>query len=113
MKLSVPWSSAYNLASGTREGSRGARHEGAEGGARTCRFTTIAHNVVRACNVQRIKIFIVLPRVRAGDASCRLDSLLDRFFFKHPLRASRAVSQRPSGQSRPRFQNSFRAIKKK
>lgn len=76
MKLSVPRSNAYNLASGTRKGSRGPRHEGAEEGYETCRFTTIAHNVLRACNVQRIKIFIVLPRVR--DAPClrsRLDLL--------------------------------------
>lgn len=35
MKLSVPRSGAYNLASDTPEGSRGARHEGARGGEGT------------------------------------------------------------------------------
>jgi len=59
-------------------------------------------------------IYRPASRIRARDASCRLASLLSRFFFKHPLRASRAVSQRPySGHCRPRFQNNFQAIEKK
>lgn len=69
MKLSVPRTSAYNLASETQR-RLAEEEEGAQGreGSATRRFTTIAHNVVcsqRDCT----EIFIVpLPLRRAGSA---------------------------------------------
>jgi hypothetical protein len=91
MKLSVPRSGAYNLASDTRERGQGGRDtKGARRrGHETCRFTTIAHNVVRACNVRRIKIFIVLPRVRAGRSARRARSLRSLLFQTPLANASR------------------------
>lgn len=65
MKLSVPRSSAYNLASGTERSVCRAEGTAARKGSPTRRFTTIAHNVV--CSLRdRAEIFIVLlPPQRA------------------------------------------------
>lgn len=61
MKLSVPRSSAYNLASGTQSGAGTGDGEGREGreGSATRRFTTIAHNVV--CSQRDLTEIFIVP----------------------------------------------------
>lgn len=61
MKLSVPRSSAYNLASGTQSGAGTGGGEGREGreGSATRRFTTIAHNVV--CSQRDLTEIFIVP----------------------------------------------------
>lgn len=95
MKLSVLRSCAYNLASCTRKGSRGTRYEGAEGKHEhvSLRPLPTMSCALATCSA-RIKIFIVLPRVRAEDAPAAAPRRTDSgtVFFSDTLRNTLCIS---------------------